>query len=53
MLLPPAPTVCTSSAAALNGTPLMMRLCESWGLPFWMRHTSVLVPPMSNVMMFA
>ena len=46
---PPAPIVWTSSEGSRTGRPPIVRSAAGSGRPSTTRHTSVLVPPMSNV----
>ena len=46
---PPAPMVCTSRAGIRIGSPATRRWAAGSGRPPRIRHTSVLVPPMSKL----
>ena len=49
-LPPPAPTVFMSTCGTLSGMLPMRLSTVTRSSPSWTRHTSVLVPPMSQVM---
>ena len=53
MLPQPAPTDTMSNRGVRTGRPSIVDWPVSSGSPAWMRHTSVLVPPMSKVMRLA